>query len=127
MRAKAKILVIEDEPDFRSILQHILSQEGYDVVTASNGEKGLQLFAGEAPDLVLLDGHLPDMDGFDVCRRIRSNGPRPRTPVIMCTVRSEVAPVADGLASGATDYVIKPFEVKDLISRVAAVLGKRGR
>ena len=120
--SKKKILVVEDEEDFRSILVHLLQREGYAVVAAPNGEEGLKAYGGEAPDLVLLDVHLPDMTGFEVCRKIRAQGPRPRTPIILCTVRSEVAPVAEGLGSGATDYVVKPFEIKDLISRIEAAL-----
>src|SRR5688572_16243685 len=117
MAAKPKILVVEDEEDFRQILVHLLQKEGYFAVSACNGEDGLKAYAKEAPDLVLLDVHLPDMTGFEICRKIRGEGPRPQTPIILCTVRSEVAPVAEGLGSGATDYVVKPFEIKDLMSR----------
>jgi DNA-binding response OmpR family regulator len=123
MKAKStKILVVDDEPDFLAIVAHILKEKGYQVVTAPNGEDGLKAYAEEAPDLVILDGNLPDMDGFEICRRIRSRGPRPKTPILLCTVRSEVAPVAEGLGSGADDYILKPFEVSDLLSRVENAL-----
>ncbi|MBI3548147.1 MAG: response regulator [Elusimicrobia bacterium] len=121
MATAKKILVVEDEPDFRSILTEVLIKEGYRVVAAPNGEEGLKLYLQEKPDLLLLDVHLPDMEGTEICRKIRKDGPNSHVPIFLCTVRSEVAPVAEGLASGATDYVIKPFEVKDLLSRIAAV------
>lgn len=117
-----KILIVEDEDDFRAITTHILKEAGYKVTAAPNGEEGLKAYGADAYDLVLLDVHLPDMDGFEICRRIRTGGPRPRTPVLMCTVRSEVAPVAEGIASGATDYVVKPFEIADLLARIKTAL-----
>lgn len=117
-----KILVVEDEFDFRELLCHVLTEKGYSVSAAGNGEEGIQLYASLAPDLVILDVHLPDMTGFEICRKIRAEGPRPETPVLICTVRSEVAPVAEGLASGATDYVLKPFQISDLLERVESAL-----
>lgn len=123
--AKTRILVVEDEADFRDLITHLLREKGFDVVAAANGEEGLRLYAECSPDLVLLDVHLPDMTGFEVCRRIRAEGPRPTTPVLLCTVRSEVAPVAEGLSSGADDYVIKPFQVCDLLERIRAALDKQ--
>ena len=121
----AKILIVEDETDFRDLIVHVLSEKGYEVQAAPNGEEGLKLYDEFAPDLCLLDVHLPDMTGFDICRRIRSQGPRPETPVLICTVRSEVAPVAEGLGAGADDYVIKPFELADLLGRIQSVLAAR--
>lgn len=123
----ARILIVEDEADFRDLLRHVLEEKGHEVEAAGNGEEGLSLYRSAAPDLVLLDVHLPDMTGFDICRRIRAEGPRPETPVLMCTVRSEIAPVAEGLNSGANDYVIKPFAVSDLIERINAALSEAER
>jgi DNA-binding response OmpR family regulator len=120
-----KVLIVEDEADFRDLIGHVLEENGYRVSAAANGEDGLKLYEAGAPDLVLLDVHLPDMTGFEICRKIRDKGPRPDTPILICTVRSEVAPVAEGLGSGATDYVIKPFELSDLLRRVAAALGEK--
>jgi DNA-binding response OmpR family regulator len=116
------ILVVEDELDFRELLTQILTQKGYQVSAAPNGEDALNLYKNQAFDLVLLDVHLPDMTGFEICRKIRTEGPRPETPILMCTVRSEVAPVAEGLSSGATDYILKPFQVSDLLERIEAAL-----
>lgn len=117
-----KVLIVEDEADFRDLISHVLEREGYLVRSAVNGEEGLALYSQFAPDVMLLDVHLPDMTGFEICRKIRAEGPRPDTPILICTVRSEVAPVAEGLGSGATDYVIKPFQVADLLARLAAAL-----
>lgn len=117
-----KILVVEDEPDLQEILLHILGQFGYSVRCAGNGQEGLRLYDEFVPDLVLLDVHLPDMSGFEVCRRIKAHPRTPKTPVVICTVRSEVAPVAEGLDSGADDYILKPFEVAELLERVQSFL-----
>ncbi len=122
MTAGRKILIVEDEVDFRELLLHVLTEKGYRVSAAGNGEDGLRLYSEGAPDLVLLDVHLPDMSGFEICRKIRAEGPRPETPILICTVRSEVAPVAEGLSSGATDYVLKPFQVSDLLERIQTAL-----
>jgi DNA-binding response OmpR family regulator len=120
--AAKKILIVEDEADFRELLSHVLTQKGYEAAAAANGEEGLDLYQKFAPDLVLLDVHLPDMTGFEICRKIRAEGPRKETPILICTVRSEVAPVAEGLSSGATDYVLKPFQVSDLLERIETAL-----
>ncbi len=117
-----KVLVVEDEADFRDMLTQILERAGYAVSAAPNGEEGLALYRTAAPDVVILDVHLPDMSGFEICRQIRLQGPRPQTPILMCTVRSEVSGVAEGLGSGATDYVLKPFQVSDMLERVRRVL-----
>ena len=122
MPTKRRILIVEDESDFRDLMSHVLSEHGFKVEAAPNGEEGLRLYAKFVPDLLLLDVHLPDMTGFEICRRIRAEGPRPKTPILICTVRSEVAPVAEGLSSGATDYVIKPFQISDLLERIEAAL-----
>lgn len=116
------VLIVEDEHDFRDLMTQVLEGNGYEVRSAPNGEDGLKLYSELAPDVVLLDVHLPDMSGFDICRKIRAEGPRADTPILICTVRSEVAPVAEGLNSGATDYVIKPFNVEDLLERVESAL-----
>jgi DNA-binding response OmpR family regulator len=112
------ILIVEDDPDFQKMIIACLEHAGYKVRAAGNGEDGLALYAQCAPKAVVLDVNLPDMSGFDICRKIRADGPKPETPVIMCTVRSEIAGVAEGLGCGATDYVLKPFQMEDLLSRL---------
>ncbi|HAH06961.1 MAG TPA: hypothetical protein DCM05_10625 [Elusimicrobia bacterium] len=119
-----KILIVEDEPDYLDLLEHVLKKAGYSVAKAANGEDGLKAYKESKPDLVLLDLNLPDMDGLDICRKIRAEGPRPKTPILLCSVRSAVAPVAEGLEAGADDYVLKPFDASDLLARVKAHIPK---
>ncbi len=118
------MLVVDDEHDFRAICAHVLERGGYDTVTAGDGTAGLAAFEKNKPDLVVLDGNLPDMDGIEVCRRLRKLPGGKTVPVIMCTVRSAVVAIQEGLDAGVTDYVLKPFEMEDLISRVSSALGK---
>jgi DNA-binding response OmpR family regulator len=113
------VLVVEDDPSLQSLITEILELEGYQVVTADKGKKALKLFNDSLPDLVLLDLTLPDMDGMDVCRKIRSES---NTPVIMVTGRDAADERVAGLYSGADDYIIKPFYCSELIARVVAVL-----
>lgn len=120
--ASKKILVVEDEPDYRVILREILGKAGYAVLDAPTGEAGLDLYRAESPDLVLLDVILPDMTGFDICEKIRKGKVRPHTPILFCTARSAVSQLARGVKLGGTDYVIKPFVAEDLLARVRAAL-----
>ena len=122
---RKKILIVEDEADFRDMLKHVLESAGYHVEAAGNGMDGLALYKETAPDAVILDVHLPDMSGFEICRKIRIEGPRSSTPILMCTVRSEVSGVAEGLGCGATDYVLKPFQINDLLERLKRALNDR--
>lgn len=118
-----RILVVDDEDEYRTLLARVLSGAGYEVFSAANGEEGLKLYASRKPDLVMLDVMLPDMLGFDFCRKIRGGKDAPETPVLFCSVRSAVTSLARGLKEGSTDYVIKPFVPDDLLRRVAAALG----
>ena len=120
-----KILVVDDEEEYRVLLSRVLGAAGYDVFSAGTGAAGLELYASRSPDLVMLDVMLPDMLGFDFCRKIRGGKDAPATPVLFCTVRSAVSSLARGVSEGSTDYVIKPFVPEDLLMRVrAAVEGK---
>ncbi len=116
------VLIIDDEHDFRVVVAHLLDRGGYDTVLAGDGASGLRVFADRRPDLVVLDGNLPDIDGIEVCRRLRATPEGKTVPILMCTVRSPLGTVADGLAAGATDYVLKPFEAEDLLTRVRKAL-----
>ena len=119
------ILVIEDEEDILELLKYNLTREGCKVVTAADGQKGLQAAQIKIPDLILLDLMLPGMDGLEVCRQLKRDEKTARVPVIMVTAKGEESDVVAGLELGADDYVAKPFSVKVLVARVRAVLRRR--
>ncbi len=119
----AKILVIEDEPEMQKGLRDNLKFEGYDVDVASDGEKGLKKILEGKHDLVLLDGMLPEMSGFDVCKNAREEGIR--TPIIMLTAKGEEIDKVLGLELGADDYITKPFSLRELLARIKAVLRRK--
>lgn len=119
------ILVVEDEPDIREVMEYSLAREGFRVLTTGDGELGLAKAREKAPDLVLLDLMLPGLDGVDVCRRLKEDPLTRAVPVIMVTAKGEESDVVLGLGIGADDYVVKPFSPKELIARVRAVL-RRG-
>jgi len=122
---REKILVVEDEADLREVLAYNLTRDGYRVVTAESGAEGLRKARKEVPDLVLLDLMLPDLDGVEVCRRLKKDPLTATLPIIMVTAKSEEADVVLGLGVGADDYVPKPFSPRTLLARVKAVL-RRG-
>jgi len=111
-----RILVIEDEPQMLLGLRDNLELEGYEVITASDGEEGLAKALASAPDLVLLDVTLPRKNGFEVCRELRARANA--TPVVMLTARSQETEKVLGLELGADDYVTKPFSITELLARV---------
>ena len=115
-----KILLIEDDLHMRLGLQDNLEFEGYTVLCAESGEDGLEIFAAEQPDLILLDVMLPNMDGIEVCKRLRAE--ERHVPIIMLSVRSGEVDKVLGLETGADDYLAKPFSVKELLARIHAVL-----
>ena len=118
------VLIVEDDKNIAELLQMYLEKEGYAVTTAANGGQGLDKFRAIRPDLVLLDVMMPIMDGWAVCRAIRAES---QTPVIMLTAKSEVDDKVTGLKSGADDYITKPFEMKEILARIEAVLRRSDR
>jgi diguanylate cyclase (GGDEF)-like protein len=117
-----KILVVDDEEHIRRILKFQLEKNGYDVVSAENGEVALQLLRREAPDLILLDLMMPNIDGFEVCRRIRQNCQTSQIPIIMLTAKSDLPDKIMGLKDGANDYLVKPYSNEELLLRIKNVL-----
>jgi two-component system phosphate regulon response regulator PhoB len=116
------VLVVEDEPDVLEVVRYNLTREGFKVLTAMRGDVAVQVAQAKAPDLVILDLMLPEVDGFEVCRRLRGD-PRTRTiPVIMLTAKGEESDMVAGLELGADDYIPKPFSVRVLMARVRAAL-----
>jgi diguanylate cyclase (GGDEF)-like protein len=117
-----RILVVDDEPPIREILKFQLENAGFDVSCAETGEEGLEKAESEAPDLVLLDLMIPQMDGYEVCRRLKAAYGTRHIPVIILTARGELGEKLKGLENGANDYVTKPFSMPELIMRVKNVL-----
>ncbi len=117
------ILIVEDDRNIADLLRLYLEKEGYEAVLAFDGLKGLEKFRETKPDLVLLDVMLPGMDGWGVCRTIRQDS---KTPIIMLTAKSETEDKVSGLKQGADDYITKPFEMKEVLARIEAVLRRSG-
>ena len=113
------VLIVEDDRNIAELLQMYLEKEGYAVTTAGDGGQGLQKFRSIKPDLVLLDVMMPVMDGWTVCKNIRAES---QTPIIMLTAKGETDDKVAGLKSGADDYITKPFEMKEVLARIEAVL-----
>jgi len=122
MTGKARILVADDEPHIRRILQFLLEQEGFDVQMAEDGEEAWKAVASFQPDLVLLDVMMPRMDGFAVLEIIRAGFETARLPVILLTAKGEEQDKVKGLAGGANDYIVKPFNHDELLLRVSNLL-----
>ena len=117
--ANEKILVVDDDTNICELLRLYLTKEGYQVTVANDGEEGLEKFNQVKPDMVLLDVMMPKMDGLEVCRRIRKAG---NTPVMMLTAKGETFDKVLGLELGADDYMVKPFDAKEVVARIKAVL-----
>ena len=117
--ANEKILVVDDDINICELLRLYLTKEGYQVTTANDGEEGLAQFGQTKPDMVLLDVMMPRLDGLEVCRRIRKQG---NTPVMMLTAKGETFDKVLGLELGADDYMVKPFDAKEVVARIKAVL-----
>ena len=120
---RASVLVIDDDADIRGLLRELLGRAGYEVVDSSNGREGLRALYGSAPDLVLLDVSMPEMDGWQTLERIRDVS---EVPVIMLTARTPELEKVRGLKAGADDYVTKPFGRQELLARVEAHLRRSG-
>jgi len=114
-----KLLIVEDDENISELLTLYMEREGFETALAADGEKALALYRSFSPDLVLLDVMIPKLDGWGVLSEIRSES---QTPVIMLTAKGELGDKVVGLQMGADDYVVKPFEMKELIARVHAVL-----
>jgi two-component system OmpR family response regulator len=120
-----QVLVVDDEPNIRELVQVALKFHGCSVTTAATGKDALRHAEANRPDLIVLDVMLPDMDGFEVCRRLRAAGNE--VPVIFLTARDTSSDTVTGLALGGDDYVTKPFSVEALVARVRAVLRRASR
>ena len=120
-----KVLVVDDEPNIRELVQVALNFHGCTVLTAATGQAALRDAEATGPDLIVLDVMLPDLDGFEVCRRLRARGND--VPIIFLTARDTSSDTVQGLALGGDDYVTKPFSVEALVARIRAVLRRAAR
>ncbi len=118
----ARILIVEDEDALSMLLRYNLEAEGYDVATVARGDEAETQLKERAPDLVVLDWMLPGLSGIELCRRLRAQPETRQLPIIMLTARGEESEQVRGLATGADDYVVKPFSVPELLARVRALL-----
>jgi two-component system OmpR family response regulator len=119
-----RLLVVDDEPNLRSMLAAALKHHGFEVSTAPDGRTALDMIDTDRPDLVVLDVMMPDLDGFEVCRRLRISGDT--TPVLFLTARDAVEDKVRGLTLGADDYLQKPFSLEELVARTEAILRRAG-
>jgi two-component system, OmpR family, KDP operon response regulator KdpE len=117
--ADRNILVVDDEPQIRRVLQATLSSSGYDVIEAKNGQEAVEMVIRERPALILMDVNMPGMSGLEACRKIRMSF---SVPIIMVTVRNSEQDKIHALDSGADDYVVKPFTIGELLARIRAAL-----
>jgi DNA-binding response OmpR family regulator len=118
MTAKKRILAVDDESDLLLIIKTALFNEGFEVVTATNGPDGLAMAAEQKPDCIILDMMMPEMDGFEVLKELRASADTDAIPVIMLTGVSEKAKIRQALDTGIDFYIVKPFEFQDLITKV---------
>jgi two-component system KDP operon response regulator KdpE len=116
---KANILVVDDEPQITRVLKTSLSSQGYGIRTAGDGEEALQMLREWAPDLIVTDLRMPNMDGLELCRRVRTES---RIPIIVLSVKGEETIKVEALDAGADDYVTKPFSMNELVARIRAAL-----
>ncbi len=126
-KPQLKVLVIDDEDNIIELIRLGLRYEGFEVEVASDGEGGLVKDQRISPDLIILDVMLPDVDGLEVCRRLRSNPTTSDIPVLMLTAKDEVSDRIIGLQTGADDYLTKPFDFYELLERIKAILRRQNR
>jgi len=122
--AAARLLLVDDEDNLRSMLEAALRHSGFEVHPVANGRDAIDAVPKVDPDLIVLDVMLPDLDGFDVCKRLRQSGDR--TPVLFLTARDATEDKVRGLTLGGDDYLVKPFSLEELVARITAVLRRTG-
>ena len=116
---KTKIMVVDDDPNIRELVRLYLEKEGFEVTCAERGDEAVKMFRASPPNLMLLDVMLPGMDGWQVCREVRKIS---NIPIIMLTAKDETFDKVLGLELGADDYIVKPFDMKELVARIKAVI-----
>ncbi len=124
---KKTVLIVEDDDDIRELVSHSLSREGYRVKVAATGVEALDSVKSSSPDLIILDLMLPDIDGLEVCQRLKTSISTQSIPIVMLTAKTEDTDIVVGLELGADDYVTKPFSPRVLIARIKAVLRRKAK
>jgi two-component system alkaline phosphatase synthesis response regulator PhoP len=124
-KARPLVLIAEDDEDILQMVVFDLEDEGYEVLTARDGDAAVALALEQMPDLILLDVAMPGLDGYEVTRRLRAEKSTSGTPVVLLTARAQVRDVILGFEAGANDYVTKPFRPEELRTRLQAALGRR--
>ncbi len=122
-----RILIVDDDPDIRDVLKLTLSEENYEVIEAKDGEEALKLINSKPPNLVLLDYKMPKLDGREVCRRVKKDLLLSHLPIIMVTGKGDISDKVNGIDAGADDYIVKPFEPKELLARIRMILRRTER
>ena len=122
-----KILVAEDERDIRELIGFTLRFAGFEVVLAVNGIEAVEKVAQEQPDLVMLDVRMPKMTGYEACRRLKENPETSDIPIVFLSAKGQEGEIEQGLASGALEYIVKPFAPDELTSQVKEILQRRGK
>jgi len=120
-----KILVIEDDPSALRFIEYTLEQEGYQVLAATNGLAGIRKAKNEEPDLIVLDIMLPGIDGFEICHRLRAEPQTAQLPILMLSAKAQEIDKATGLKVGADDYITKPADPSEIVSRVETLLARK--
>jgi len=121
-----KILVAEDERDIRELIGFTLRFAGYEVVLANNGQEAVEKAPGEQPDLILLDVRMPKMTGYEACRELKNDPQTEGIPVVFLSAKGQEGEIEEGLASGALEYIVKPFAPDDLTRQVEEILERTG-
>jgi len=120
---KKTILLVDDEPDFVETVEFFLSGSDYQVLVAKNGKNALEQVKNQKPDLILLDVMMPEMDGLEACKRLKKDPATNSIPIIMLTAKGRKEDVVEAIAAGADSYVVKPFNLTDLVERIEGILG----
>jgi DNA-binding response OmpR family regulator len=122
-----RVLVADDDADIRELVLFKLESAGFDVATAADGQAALDMALADPPDLVVLDLMMPRLTGLEVCAALRGTPATAQLPIIMLTAKAQDADITRGLATGADDYMVKPFSPRELLSRIQAVLSRQRR
>lgn len=122
-----RILVAEDERDIRELIAFTLRFAGFDVMLATNGAEAVEMAEASPPDLIILDVRMPKMSGYEACRRLKENPRTSAVPVVFLSAKGQESEIQQGLASGADEYILKPFAPDELIQQVRDILNRAGR